>query len=106
MATLLIAIFVGAGLVVALAETALLVVGWLLYQVLRRCVIEPLRRWYHQQWQYVVALSEIARIQHQATTAVLRLEVAAMQAQADMARLILDINAGVLPNGGSENELQ
>ncbi|MBF6097835.1 hypothetical protein IU510_07055 [Nocardia cyriacigeorgica] len=106
MAVILFVIFVGAGLVLALAVMAFLAAAWLLYQVLRLWVVEPVQRWYHRQWQYVVALSEVARIQQQATSAVLRLEAAALQAQADMTRLILDINAGAPPNGGSKNGLQ
>ncbi|UGQ56895.1 hypothetical protein LSF60_16450 [Rhodococcus pyridinivorans] len=106
MAVILFAIFVGAGLVLALAVMAFLAAAWLLCQVLRLWVVEPVQRWYRSQGQCAVALSEVARIQQQATSAVLRLEAAALQAQADMTRLILDINAGAAPNGGGENELQ
>ncbi|MDV6291481.1 hypothetical protein [Rhodococcus aetherivorans] len=86
MAVLLIAIFVGAGLLVVLAGMALVAAIWLLYMTLRLCVVRPVRRGYRQYRQHTATRTEVTRIERQAASAVRRLEAAAAQARADMRR--------------------
>ncbi|MEE2032975.1 hypothetical protein [Rhodococcus chondri] len=65
---------------------ALIAVTWLFYAALRFCVVRPARRHYRQRQQRAALRAEVSRIQHQAAAAALRLEAAATQAHADMAR--------------------
>ncbi|RQM31885.1 hypothetical protein TN91_23660 [Rhodococcus ruber] len=87
MAILLIAIFVGAGLLVVLAGMALLAVAALLVAALRLCVVRPVRCRYRQHQQRAAVRAEVACLHRRARASLGRLEAAAAQAQTEMGRL-------------------